>query len=118
MHNPSTSGPDPFRHEAGIVNAYDDRYTTQIAYYSDSCGLWRPEAVTAFRCGTLSPRVQVLVHPIFWGATRQDRFQRLDRFIEGQIDGLRRSAEASRESWRRHAAAQSAERAATAGAAE
>lgn len=91
MHLPGLHGEDPFAGGTDFVNAYERRFTGEIAYFSDSCGAWRDSAVEAFESDELPPRVQLLVHPFYWRAEPGDRWQRLDRWgteLRRRIDGI------------------------------
>ena len=48
MHLPGLYGDDPFAGVTEFVNAYDERFAGDIAYFSDSCGAWRDSAAEAF----------------------------------------------------------------------
>jgi len=102
MHNPSLSGADPFRNLKELVNAYDDQYTTEIAYYSDSCGAWGNDAVAALRPGHVPAQLQLLIHPFFWDEASLHRLDRLNRFIEERIANLRTGAETLESMWANH----------------
>jgi hypothetical protein len=78
MHLPGLHGEDPFAAGSGFVNAYDSRFTGDIAYFSDSCGAWRNSAAEAFASAELPPRLQLLIHPFYWRAEPGDRWKRLD----------------------------------------
>jgi hypothetical protein len=59
----------------GLVNAYEDRYFTQIAFLSDSNARLSPEVLQeTFRRG-VHRKVQLLLHPVIWfsgGATMME----------------------------------------------
>jgi len=82
MHNPGWNGADPFRDDGEIVNAYDPAFTKDIAYYSDSCGAWRDAAYEALTSGDIPPRLQLLIHPVYWGDGVGDRRTRLAEWAE------------------------------------
>ena len=102
MHNPSTSGVDPFSASTEFINAYDPRFTEAITYISDSCGAWRNQASFLFEEAEIPPQVQLLVHPIFWQDRTADRWSRLDRFVADHVEGVYATAETIRTSWTRH----------------
>ncbi|MBN1555052.1 MAG: hypothetical protein JXA11_09915 [Phycisphaerae bacterium] len=77
MHNPGWNGADPFRDDTEMINAYDPAFTRDIAYYSDSCGAWRDETHAVLTAGEIPPRLQLLIHPIYWGDGAGDRRTRL-----------------------------------------
>jgi hypothetical protein len=105
MHNPSTGGADPFRGEGGkFINAYDDAFTREISYWSDSCGAWRNEAVRLLAGRDTPPRLQLLIHPLYWEETHGDRWSRLTAWEAERSRFLAAAAEAARDIWRRHPA--------------
>jgi hypothetical protein len=54
-------------------HAYEERFTTQMKYLSDSSGRWREKPVVSF-VNTFD-RIQLLTHPIWWyHATPQENF--------------------------------------------
>jgi hypothetical protein len=87
MHNASFYKDDPLKN-IGLVNAYAGQYTKEIAYFSDSCGAWRNEAVQAFNTGNIPARLQILIHPFFWGEQQADRYLRLDEYRKRIISRL------------------------------
>jgi hypothetical protein len=102
LHNPSLNGADPFRDVPGVQNAYADAHTTEIAYWSDSGGAWRDETMAAVERGAFPPRLQLLIHPVFWNAHPGDRWSRLEEFVSAQAETVRSVADLSREVWHRH----------------
>jgi len=74
MHQPALHGDDPFRGEDhGFLNAYDERFTRETTYVSDSCRAWRDHAWSMLISGTFPPRLHLCLHPINWGAVDRDR---------------------------------------------
>lgn len=104
MHNPSVSGEDPFRGHREFLNVYDDRCVKEGAYFSDSCGVWRPETLNVFQSGTLPPRFQLLIHPMFWNEQSADRWTRLDHVADEIIRRLRGRVADQKEMWSQHPA--------------
>ena len=104
MHNPSVSGEDPFRGHPEFLNAYDDICVREGAYFSDSCGAWRPETLGVFQSGALPSQFQILVHPIFWGEQCMDQWTRLDHVAEAIVSGLSARVAAQRDMWSKHPA--------------
>lgn len=96
MHNPNLSGGDPFRGDKAFINAYDDRFTKHIAYFSDSSGAWRSAAIQSFMSGNFPAQLQLLIHPLFWDECAGNRWQRMAKFTENRLkqieDDLRRVA--------------------------
>lgn len=104
MHVPHLRDGDPFAGESRYVNAYDERFTRRMAYYSDSCGAWRDEALEAL-CGEIPARVQLLVHPFFWQESPGSRWTRLEDWKSKLRDKRARQEQRLRETWNRHAGA-------------
>ena len=102
MHNPSLSGADPFREIPDFINAYAPRFTSDISYFSDSCGAWKDEFVSCAQQGHFPPAMQLLIHPIFWGEDSEIRWIRLDRYIHGKIHDLLHSALLVKKLWAQH----------------
>ncbi len=73
MHQPALHGDDPFRGSSDFLNAYDERFTRDAAYVSDSCRAWRNSGWSMFERGEFPPRLQLLLHPINWGESDRDR---------------------------------------------
>lgn len=73
MHQPALHGDDPFRASSKFLNAYDDRFTRATTYVSDSCRAWRDSGWSMFARGEFPSRLQLLLHPINWGARDRDR---------------------------------------------
>jgi len=74
MHQPALHGSDPFRGEDhGFINAYDERYTRDMTYVSDSCRAWRDREWSMLDGGALPPRLHLCLHPINWAETDRDR---------------------------------------------
>ncbi len=113
MHNPSLSGADPFRGDdcndcndckKTFINAYDDAFTRQIAYFSDSCGAWRDQAHETLtgREEDIPPRLQLLIHPLLWGAEPGDRWRRLADWAAQQKNVLHEETRRIERIWREH----------------
>lgn len=74
MHQPALHGDDPFRgSEDGFLNAYDDRFTREMTYISDSCRAWRNREWEMLTGGELPRKLQLALHPINWGEVDRDR---------------------------------------------
>jgi hypothetical protein len=101
MHNPSVYGADVFQNVRQFINAYDPRYTREIAYFSDSCGAWRNETAATLQ-GDLPSHFQLLIHPIFWDQEPGDRWTRMSALVDRHVELVRQSAAATRALWARH----------------
>ena len=101
MHNPSLSGADLFRNTK-FVNAYDDKFTKQIPYFSDSCGAWRSDFVNHIKNQNIPPQMQLLIHPIFWGKTSLNRWEKLDFFINSRKNELSNDHKYIKDIWNNH----------------
>jgi hypothetical protein len=74
MHQPALHGDDPFRGEDhGFLNAYDDRFTREMTYVSDSCRAWRNREWAMLSSGELPRKLQLALHPINWSDVDRDR---------------------------------------------
>jgi peptidoglycan/xylan/chitin deacetylase (PgdA/CDA1 family) len=102
MHNPSISGEDPFRSIKQFINAYDDQYTKEIMYLSDSCGAWRDEAVSVLEIGNIPSCLQLLIHPLFWDRETANRWARLDEFMQSKVITLREDIQRVKGMWAQH----------------
>jgi len=102
MHNPSLSGADIFRN-APYLNAYDARFTTQIAYFSDSCMAWRDAFVAACLNAALPAQLQLLIHPCLWTEHEQPRLQKLEAIYAAASGNLSAEFERARAIWTNHA---------------
>lgn len=89
-HHPSLGGTDPFLGRREFINAYDEAFVGQIGYFSDSCGAWRDATYQAFKNGELPPRLQVLIHPLYWQETAQNRWQSLESVVRARQHALER----------------------------
>ena len=101
MHNASFFKEDPLKN-IGLINAYDDRYTKEITYFSDSCGAWRNEAVHAFKTGDIPMRLQILIHPFFWGEQQVDRYLKLEEYRKRIITYLDSHISKVKKIWSEH----------------
>jgi len=64
------------------VSTYEPRFFSQIKYVSDSRGTWREGCPCQMLSKNVHPRVQMLVHPIWWDITASDRLEdRLQRLL-------------------------------------
>ena len=73
MHQPALNGRDPLRGRTEYLNAYDERFTVDMRYLSDSARAWRDDAWTLLESGSLPPRLQLGIHPINWGPASRTR---------------------------------------------
>lgn len=73
MHQPALNGADPFRGTTDFLNAYDERFTRDCLYVSDSARAWRDSGWQMFAAEHFPPRVQLLLHPINWAEVDRDR---------------------------------------------
>jgi hypothetical protein len=72
MHQPALHGSDPFG-DTEFLNAYDDRFTREATYVSDSCRAWRDRGWAMLAGGVFPPRLHLCLHPVNWGETDRDR---------------------------------------------
>ena len=104
MHNPSLSGADPFRQDKRFVNTYHEAFTTDIAYFSDSCGAWRDEAhaILTGPAEAIPQKLQLLIHPMLWGEEPGTRWDRLSAWQENQQTHCQGSVDRVTDIWRNH----------------
>ena len=104
-HHPSLGGtPPPI--PPSVIDAYDARFTTDIAYVSDSCGAWRDATVALFGGDDLPPRIQLLVHPLFWTADGTDRWTLLEALHADRVRAVETDTALLQDFWRAHAGVQ------------
>lgn len=103
-HNPGLGGSDPMQAAKDFVNAYDPRFTNQIAYVSDSCGAWRDEAIALLGAGEPPPNLQLLIHPIFWDEQADVRWAHLERLREARVREVEAEVALLRDLWTVHPA--------------
>lgn len=84
MHNPAWNGTDPFRDDGEAINAYDPAFTKEIGYFSDSCGAWLDATHAILTAGEIPPRLQLLIHPVYWSEGSGDRRSRLAEWAQEQ----------------------------------
>jgi hypothetical protein len=93
MHQPALNGEDPFRGDSlGFVNAYDDRFTRDATYISDSCRAWRNASWSMLTSGALPPRLHLCLHPLNWADADRDRvtiFRAVHEELAASIDAAR-----------------------------
>lgn len=73
MHQPALNGADPFRGSGDFLNAYDERFTRDCVYVSDSARAWRDDGWAMFASQSFPPRLQLLLHPINWAQGDRER---------------------------------------------
>lgn len=101
MHNPSISGIDIFR-KANYINAYDDEFTKEMAYFSDSCMAWRNSFVDHVNFNNFPSKIQLLIHPILWSEQEITRWEKLEQFILIKVKEIQNTGENIKEIWENH----------------
>jgi hypothetical protein len=71
---------------SGMVNAYSADLMT--CYLSDSAGSWKGRDPLAHLLSSHSRRLQLLVHPLWWGENHMDPEDRLQEFFQIRTQGL------------------------------
>ena len=102
MHNPSISGKDFFRKYPGLINGYDEKFTKEISYLSDSSGVWRDPKASLLWEGQIPEKIQLLIHPIFWDHEDADRAVRIDNFIGKKIGLLLNKSKRLKDLWEKN----------------
>jgi hypothetical protein len=106
--NPRLSAPRP--------HAYMARFMKDMKYCSDSRGEWRygdPRSQPEFHA---RKAMQILIHPLWWGAGRRGAEETLARWLDGQTEALEDSMEANCAVYRKRAIPSRAQRAPRQGA--
>jgi hypothetical protein len=98
-HEPSPRGCDPLSAETDVTHAYTIIDLLDMAYISDSCGAWRDDTIALLEQPELPPRMQVLIHPIFWAEQAADRWERLDSFVNSRCRSLEAWGQERRRLW-------------------
>jgi hypothetical protein len=75
LHQPRLNADDPFRESTKFINAYADRFVSEIPYISDSCRAWPDAAWQLLAKGPLPDRFQLAIHPINWADHDRDRVE-------------------------------------------
>lgn len=101
MHNPSMSGADIFR-ETKYINTYDERFTKQMAYFSDSCMAWRNNFIEHTEKNSFPPRLQLLIHPILWSEEELTRWDKLDKFVSMKVGEIENEGKIVFDMWKQH----------------
>lgn len=103
-HNPSSGGAGLFDGIEEFINAYDDAFMRDIAYFSDSCGAWRDRTyeVLTGDSENIPPRLQLLIHPVHWGPKAQGRWTRLAAWRADREQFLRERERLVEGIWRSH----------------
>lgn len=101
MHHPASSGKDIFRNTS-YINAYDEKFTKKMAYYSDSGMAWRNEFVYCVETNSFPKKIQLLIHPIWWFGSGHTRWDILDGFAQNKIKEIERLREAFKLRLRKH----------------
>jgi hypothetical protein len=73
LHQPALVGEDPLRGRTRFLDAYEDRFFKEMAYVSDSCRAWRDSAWRMLAAGPVPERLQLVLHPLNWGAEDRSR---------------------------------------------
>ena len=93
MHQPALNGEDPFRGEAGLINAYEARFVRDAVYVSDSCRAWRDFGWSMLETGVIPRRLQLLLHPINWADRDRDRVSIFRSVHRDLIDEIRHAGD-------------------------
>lgn len=101
MHNPSISGDDIFTNTK-FINAYDDIFIKDMAYYSDSCGAWRNNFIKCFQNNTFPQKIQLAIHPIHYRENELSRWDNLKETSTHKINDIKNQIGMIEEIWRNH----------------
>jgi len=74
-----------------FISTYSPRFFKEVKYISDSRGMWREGCPCQALGHGLYPAVQLLVHPIWWGASEGEPLaDRLHRLLGNRMDYFKR----------------------------
>lgn len=96
-HNPGRAPGPPGFEPGPLLDAYAPAFTRDMKYLSDSCQHWREGCFCRFLDPERCPRVQVLVHPIWWSQEGRTADAALRAHTEGRIAAAREDERRIRE---------------------
>ncbi len=93
FHNPAYSGLLDMTQPtlAGLVNAYGGAIRSDYLYTSDSFGYWRHAPIHEVLSTTLSDRLHVLTHPVWWTEEAGSPRQKIARCVQGRASAMQRT---------------------------
>lgn len=100
-HNPSISGEELLK-STKYSSVYENRFVSEIAYFSDSCGAWRNDFVDLMERAAMPPKIQLLTHPFFWSHKSMDRYETLSDYIENESDLQEKQIDQVKNIWANH----------------
>ena len=97
-HNPDVTAEDYFLDDTRFLNANIPAFKREMAYISDSLGIWRRGAEKLLDLS--EPKIQLLLHPCFWANERPfDREGFLQDMRAKKIADVERYIDWQRGSW-------------------
>ena len=98
-HNPDVTAKDYFIDKYRYLNANSPTFKGDMAYISDSLGIWRGDALEKLLCLSES-KIQLLLHPCIWANERPfDREEFLREMRAKKIADAERYVDWQRGSW-------------------
>jgi hypothetical protein len=90
LHNPDgrAAGLRDLRY-GGLINAAAEYFYTDVAFCSDSNGIWHVRRLEEALGSAVDARLQVLTHPEMWQDSVMSPRQRIQRCIDGRAEGTR-----------------------------
>lgn len=88
FHRPSKAVLDGDVQLDGLVNTYSDKYFNKFKYISDSRGIWREGCLCNLLDNQNYNKIQVLMHPIWWGNVHMENNDRIIKYIDNKVKKL------------------------------
>jgi len=71
-----------------FINTYGKKYFNDFKYVSDSRGIWREGCVCHLIDSMKYEKLQVLIHPVWWGKESLNSQDKIEKFAEYKTDKL------------------------------
>lgn len=69
-----------------LINTYSNDFFKEFKYISDSRGIWKEGCLCNLLEHNIYNKLQVLIHPIWWGNEPKKNIDKLDDFINFSVD--------------------------------
>lgn len=76
-----------FKLNNGLINTYDSDFAREFKYISDSGRMWKNGCLCRFidKADCLTPKIQALVHPIWWNDESMSAKDTMERFLHNKL---------------------------------
>lgn len=88
FHRPSKHVLDGDINLGRFINTYEKKYFKEYKYLSDSRMIWKEGCLCNYLTNEEHPKIQVLMHPIWWGKSTKDSQQILEEFVNKKTEEL------------------------------